>query len=139
MNWRSAVGLGCGCSAAVVCTLLSSLPVAPPPPATSFSAPPLFSVSGSKAGIGGLFSMAEGDFNGDGIPDFATVGFACANGVGDYVAVYLGKGDGTFQSPIMVSVPNACNYNVVVGRLRGSNSPQDLILVDESVTPGIRV
>jgi hypothetical protein len=83
--------------------------------------------------------MAEGDFNGDGIPDFATVGFACANGVGDYVAVYLGKGDGTFQSPVLVAVPNACNYNVVVGRLRGVSAPEDLILVDESVTPGIRI
>jgi hypothetical protein len=127
-------------ASALGCALFGfSLSTQTPPVQPTFAAPSVSSVGGPKVGTGGFYSMAKGDFNGDGIPDFATVGFACANGVGDYVAVYLGKGDGTFQSPILVSVPDACNYNVVVGRLRGANAPQDLILVDESVTPGIRV
>jgi hypothetical protein len=127
-------------ASALGCALFGfSLSTQTPPAQPTFAAPSVSSVGGPKVGTGGFYSMAQGDFNGDGIPDFATVGFACANGVGDYVAVYLGKGDGTFQSPILVSVPDACNYNVVVGRLRGANAPQDLILVDESVTPGIRV
>src|SRR5207253_1279696 len=67
----------------------------------SFAAPPLFSVAGNKVGVTGLFSMAKGDFNGDGKPDFATVGFACSNGGGtDQVAIYFGNGDGTFQTPV---------------------------------------
>jgi len=33
-----------------------------------FDAPPLFAANGRNVGIGGLYSMAKGDFNGDGIP-----------------------------------------------------------------------
>jgi hypothetical protein len=60
-------------------------------PQPSFAAPPLFAVHGPNVGIGGFFSMAQGDFNNDGISDFATVGFACANGVGDYLELPMLK------------------------------------------------
>src|SRR5205823_6241335 len=96
----------------------------------TFAAPPLFSVAGPEFGIAGFFSMANGDFNHDGIPDFAVVGFACANGVGDSVAIYLGRGDGTFAPPAYYPT-GACPYNVVVGRLRGAQAPEDLIVVEE--------
>src|SRR5204863_10215991 len=39
-----------------------------------------------------LWSVAVGDFNGDGRPDLAV-----ANSVADVVSVLLGNGDGTFQ------------------------------------------
>ncbi|MEY2487516.1 MAG: hypothetical protein QOH39_3164 [Verrucomicrobiota bacterium] len=81
-------------------------------------------------GIAGLFSMAKGDFNHDGHPDFAVVGFACANGLSDSVAVYLGKGDGTFAAPVEYAA-GACAYQVVTGRLRGPNAPEDLVIVNE--------
>jgi hypothetical protein len=42
--------------------------------------------------------FAVGDFNGDGRPDVATVG------AGNFIAVALGNGDGTFASPIMTQV-----------------------------------
>jgi hypothetical protein len=104
-------------------TAQSSLP-------PSFAAPPLFSVAGPEIGIAGFFSMAKGDFNHDGIPDFAVVGFACANGVGDSVAIYLGRGDGTFAPPAYYPA-GACPYQVTVGHLRGKDAPEDLIMVDE--------
>jgi hypothetical protein len=96
----------------------------------TFAAPPLFSVAGREIGMAGFFSMAKGDFNHDGFPDFAVVGFACANGVGDSVAIYLGRGDGTFQPPVYYSA-GACPFQVVVGHLRGKDAPEDLIMVDE--------
>src|SRR5205823_6175808 len=96
----------------------------------TFAAPPLFSVAGPEIGIAGFFSMAKGDFNRDGIPDFAVVGFACANGVGDSVAIYLGRGDGTFSPPAYYPA-GACPYQVTVGRLRGPQAAEDLIMVDE--------
>jgi hypothetical protein len=40
------------------------------------------------------FSVAVGDFNGDGIPDLAV-----ANAASNNVSVLLGNGDGTFQAP----------------------------------------
>jgi len=38
----------------------------------------VYSVAGSEVGITGLTSMAKGDFNTDGILDFAAGGFAYA-------------------------------------------------------------
>jgi len=47
-------------------------------PQQTFAAPPVYSVAGSEVGITGLTSMAKGDFNTDGILDFAAGGFAYA-------------------------------------------------------------
>jgi hypothetical protein len=60
------------------CVLLASLSSSQVHPQPTFAAPPLYSVAGSEVGITGLTSMAKGDFNGDGILDFAAAGFACA-------------------------------------------------------------
>jgi hypothetical protein len=46
------------------------------------------------------------------------------------VAIYLGNGDGTFWPPAYYPA-GACPYQVTVARLRGTNAPQDLIIVDE--------
>src|SRR6266403_396332 len=110
-------------------------------PLPSFAAPPVNSVAGTEVGLTGMFSMAKGDFNGDGIPDIAVAGFACANGSGlpaNSIAVYLGKGDGTFKPPVYYS-GGPCPYEVVVGRVRGNNAPEDLIVVDGGVGNNVTV
>src|SRR3954447_11397413 len=62
------------------------------------AAPKVFSVNSSGGQVPPSFqSVATGDFNGDGIPDFAAVGLACLSGLGESVGVFLGNGDGTFQ------------------------------------------
>jgi hypothetical protein len=97
-----------------------------------FAAPPLYSIAGSEVGQTGLWSMAKGDFNGDGKMDFAVAGFNCANGPSippDSIAVYLGNGNGTFQPPRYFSAGH-CPNQVVVARLRGPKAPEDLIVVD---------
>ena len=116
-------------NSAVVMGLSDSVSPAFPP---TFAAPPLYSVAGSEVGQTGFYSMATGDFNGDGIPDVAVVGFACANGEGNpanSVAVYLGNGDGTFKPPVYYAA-GPCPYEVVVGRVRDNSGPQDLVIVD---------
>jgi hypothetical protein len=108
------------CGLALICALSVGTAVAQLNPA-SFAASPLNSIAGSEVGLTGMFSMAKGDFNGDGIPDIAVAGFACANGIGlpaNSIAVYLGKGDGTFKPPVYYS-GGPCPYQVVVGRVRG--------------------
>jgi hypothetical protein len=66
------------------------------------------------------YSMVVGDFNGDGIPDLAV-----ANG--NTVSVLLGKGDGTFQSPVTY----AANANfVAIGDFNGDGKT-DLVTADQ--------
>ena len=64
-------------------------------------------------------SVAVGDFNGDGFPDFAV-----ANGTGGTVTVWLGNGSGGFTaatgSPFAVG---ASPYSVVVGDFNGDGIP----------------
>src|SRR5262252_5925154 len=75
-------------------------------------------------GIGAPFSVAVGDFNGDGIQDLAV-----ANETRRSVSVLLGRGNGTFQAEAIFgarSVP----YAVAVGDFNGDGMP-DLAVVNE--------
>lgn len=58
------------------------------------------------------YSVAIGDFNGDGVPDAAVANL----GVG--VSVLLGNGDGTFRSPVRYAA-GPYPYSVVLGDLNG--------------------
>jgi FG-GAP-like repeat/FG-GAP repeat len=79
-------------------------------------------------------AVAIGDFNRDGILDLAVsnyctsgVGTNCANGE---VSVFLGRGDGSFKSPVSYS-PRGCGavVAVAVADLNGDGNP-DLALAD---------
>src|ERR1700683_5461551 len=69
----------------------------------TFQPPATFNSGGRNA-----FSLALGDFNGDRKLDLA-VSNLCASGSGlctsSSLSVFLGNGDGTFQSPVSSSVP----------------------------------
>src|SRR4051794_4632957 len=69
-------------------------------PAPVFNAPPLLAIAGHNVGLSGMYSMVHADFNGDGIPDLASVGFYCAQPSQGTAAIFLGRGDGTFSDPI---------------------------------------
>jgi hypothetical protein len=72
--------------------------------------------------------FAAGDFNGDGKADIATVYSNCTNGnclPGDAV-VFIGNGDGTFQSPVEYAVGLQSEHvspNVAVGDFNGDGKP----------------
>jgi FG-GAP-like repeat/Bacterial Ig-like domain (group 3)/FG-GAP repeat len=75
------------------------------------------------------YPIVTADFNEDGIPDLAVPLY----GLND-VAILLGKGDGTFEAPIMASVPGS-NFikQIVVGDFNGDGIP-DLALIDSDTS-----
>ena len=77
-GWPRTMQVGGFFGFVATCVLLASLSSSQVDPQPTFAARPLYSVAGSEVGITGLTSMAKGDFNGDGILDFAAAGFACA-------------------------------------------------------------
>ena len=135
MNWRLVVRFIFVCSFLFGWGLVGSAPTVQTSfPQPSFAAPPIFSVAGSEVGVTGFNSMAQGDFNGDGIPDFVVSGFFCANGTGypaNSIAVYLGNGDGTFKPPVYYAA-GVCPQQAVVARTRGANSSQDIVVIDNT-------
>ena len=71
------------------------------------------------------FTIATGDFNGDGIPDLAVGGANWTT-----VAILLGNGDGTFRSePNSISEGNYSNF-VAVGDFNGDGIPDLAIATD---------
>jgi hypothetical protein len=89
----------------------------------TFQAPVVYSSGGYET-----FSVAIGDVNGDRMPDLAVASWCprdvtCTNGV---VAVMLGNGDGTFQTPVVYSSGGYQAYSVAIRDVNGDGKP-DLI------------
>ena len=94
-----------------------------------FNSPAVFSVAGNNVGLSGVYSMVHADFNGDGIPDLASVGFYCARPSQGTAAIFLGKGDGTFNPPTYTPA-GQCPGVIKTAKLRGPNAPNDLLVRD---------
>lgn len=83
----------------------------------SFRAAPTYELPKSFGQFPTTFSVATGDFNGDGIPDVVIGQSANFGSTG--VAVYLGKGDGTFHPGINYGGGDPFLQNVVVADFNG--------------------
>jgi len=77
--------------------------------------------------FGEPFSLATGDFDGNGSLDLAV---AERNGSNSYLSLYLGNGDGTLQAPKNDLVVGADLFSVVVGDFNRDNK-LDLAAVDD--------
>ena len=102
-----------GSSSAVLTEMVTTLPE------NGFQTATTFPVNGFPAAI------ASADFNGDGIPDLVAV--CCGNGsANSSVGVFLGQGDGTFQTPASYGVGQAAE-SVITGDFNGDGFP-DLVV-----------
>ena len=82
-----------------------------------FSSTPQAPATGTKP-----FAILAGDFNHDGIPDLAV-----ANSGTNTVSLFLGKGDGTYQTQATYAVGNGA-YSVAVGDLNGDGMTDMAVL-----------
>jgi hypothetical protein len=93
----------------------------------TFQSPAYFAAGAPSAnnvvGEQNPLSITVGDFNGDGKQDVAVAISTGATTGG--VAVLLGNGDGTFQAPLTIMLPNQYTVSVVAGDFNGDNK-QDL-------------
>src|SRR5581483_10570988 len=90
------------------------------PTATASGPASLFGCPAASYAVGSFpYSVAVGDFNGDGKPDLVT-----ANNESNNVSVLLGNGDGTFQ-PHQDYAVGSFPYSVAVGDFNGDGK-QDL-------------
>ncbi|MHB8719144.1 MAG: FG-GAP repeat domain-containing protein [Candidatus Dormibacteria bacterium] len=117
--------------AATMCAAAPARAAGNPAPA-SFDAPPISSFSGTDVERAGVWSMAHGDFTGNGRTDIAAVAFGgAAPGVTKTtgVLVALQAADGRFVQPVEYPA-GRFPIQVVTGHLRGPAAPLDLVVVD---------
>jgi hypothetical protein len=111
-------------------------------PATFASAPASFPTGdlnfapGVAYPSGGLYpaSVVVADLNGDGVPDIVVanqcvLGNVCVNGE---LGVLLGKGDGTFRSPMTYSSAGDNTRTVAVADVNGDGKPDLVVTNSES-------
>jgi hypothetical protein len=77
------------------------------------------------------WSVAVGDFNGDGKQDLATANYSSST-----VSILLGNGDGTFGPPVSYDV-GAHPVAVAVGHFRGPQFPLDLVTANWHFTVSV--
>jgi hypothetical protein len=75
-----------------------------------------------------IYYIATADFNGDGKPDIAFLNAYNGTGSAEPLQIFLGNGDGTFQSPINITPSSSFTY-FVVADVNNDGKP-DLLTVD---------
>jgi hypothetical protein len=81
----------------------------------------------------GPYSVAVGDFNGDGIPDLAVANFD-----GNTVTILLGNGNGTFTQAANSPVTVGAAYSIAVGDFNGDGIP-DLAVVNNYISGTVTI
>lgn len=103
------------------------------PESSSPSGSPIFQVAPTYGTAGQYaYSVADGDVNGDGIPDIVVANECasstnCANGS---VSVLLGNGDGTFQPGVSYATGGVYAFSVVLGDVNGDGK-LDIVVANE--------
>jgi uncharacterized protein (TIGR03437 family) len=98
----------------------------------TFGAPPVSLATGLPDANNGVYGLAMGDLNGDGVPDLAVMEL-------QRISILIGKGDGTFREAYLYTPTGGVPTAIAIADVNRDSNPDVVITIDSETGGRIEV